>query len=136
MSAEQNRIYGEKLHRISEVIHHAQVFSPPMGVEVDSTGCVNATMEFLDDYPGNRTGAIPGYVMVGLFSFSLFNGTQKLVVADEGPHFFVDVNSVQRLYTSRAALARDEGGRIFAAPPLLELPARSRACHSLTTAPS
>jgi len=116
LTAEQNRIYGEKLHRISEALHHAQVFSPPMGVEVDSTGCVNATMEFLDDYPGNRAGPIPGYVMVGVFSYAIVNGTERVVVADEGPHFFVDVNSVQRLYTSRAQLAHDEGGRIFAAP--------------------
>lgn len=119
LTAEQNRSYGEKLHRISEALHQAQLFHPPMGVEVNSTGCSNATIGFLDDYPGNRTGPIPGYVMVGLFSYALRSDNHQVAVADEGPHFFVDVNSVQRLYASRAQLAHDDGGRIFAAPVIV-----------------
>ena len=117
LSAEQNRVYGDKLFKISETVHHSQVFNPPMGIEARPTGCVNATIEFLDDYPGNRTGPIPGYLMVGAFSYAYYAGTTRVVLADEGPHFFVDVNSLMRLYSDAAEIARDEGGKIF---PLAE----------------
>ena len=113
LTAEQNHIFGDKLFKISEVIHHSRVFDPPMGLEARPTGCVNATMEFLDDYPGNHTGPIPGYVMVGTFSYAYYAGTTRVVRADEGPHFFVDVNSLMRLYSDSAEIARDEGGKIF-----------------------
>jgi hypothetical protein len=116
LTPEQSRIYGEKLYKISEAIHHSRVFDPPMGIEAVPTGCVNATMEFLDDYPdARRTGAIPGYVMVGTFSYAYYAGTNRVVRADEGPHFFVDVNSLMRLYSDAAEIARDEGGKIFPA---------------------
>ena len=113
LTAEQNRIYSSKLHRLSEVIHQSPTFNPPMGIEARPSGCVNASYEFLDDYPGNRTGPIPGYLMVGTFSYANYAGTTRVVVADEGPHFFVDVNSLVRLYSASAELARDEGGKIF-----------------------
>ena len=114
LSAQQNRIYSAKLQEVAEAIHQSPVFNPPMGIEARPSGCVNATIEFLDDYPGNRTGPIPGYVMVGTFSYAYYAGTTKVVVADEGPHFFVDVNSLVRLYSGSAEIARDEGGKIFA----------------------
>jgi len=113
LTAQQTHIYSDKLKKISEAIHQSQVFSPPIGIEARPTGCVNATYEFLDDYPGNRTGPIPGYVMVGTFSYAYYAETSRAVVADEGPHFFVDVNSLVRLYSGSAEIARDEGGKIF-----------------------
>jgi hypothetical protein len=74
---------------------------------------VNATLEFLDDYPGNRTGPIPGYLMVGTFSYAYWAGTTRIVRSDAGPHFFVDVNSLMRLYSDAAEIARDDAGKIF-----------------------
>lgn len=113
LTNEQNRIYASKLQKLSEAVHQSQVFNPPMGVEARPTGCVNATIEFLDDYPGNRTGPIPGYLMIGTFSYAYYAGTTRVVVADEGPHFFVDVNSLMRLYSDAAEIAHDEDGKIF-----------------------
>ena len=113
LTSEQDRIYGSKLQRLSEAIHQSQVFNPPMGIEAKPTGCVNATMEFLDEYPGNQTGPIPGYLMVGTFSYAYYAGTTRVVVSDEGPQFFVDVNSLMRLYSSSPEIARDEGGKMF-----------------------
>jgi hypothetical protein len=114
VTSEQNRVYGGKLYKLSEVIHHTRVFDPPMGIEGVPTGCVNARLEFLDDYPGNRTGPIPGYVMVGTFSYAYYAGTTRVVRSDEGPQFFVDINSLMRLYSDSAEIAHDEGGKIFA----------------------
>ncbi len=116
LTAAQNRIYSAKLLKLSEAIHQSQVFNPPMGIQAWPTGCVNATIEFLDDYPGNRTGPIPGYLMVGTFSYAYYAGTAKAVVADEGPHFFVDVNSLVRVYSNSADVAQDDRGQIFMAP--------------------
>jgi hypothetical protein len=118
LTAEQNRIYSEKLYRLSEAIHQAQVFNPPMGIVARPTGCVNATMEFLDDYPAAPTGPVPGYLMVGTFSYAVVPSTGKTVVADEGPHFFVDVNSLVRLYSTIGETAHDEQGKIFVAPEI------------------
>jgi len=118
LTSEQNRVYSAKLLKLSEAIHQAQVFNPPMGINAVPTGCVNATMEFLDDYPAARTGPVPGYLMVGTFSYALTPDTQKVVVADEGPHFFVDVNSMVRLYSGTGEAAHDEQGKIFAAPEI------------------
>ena len=87
-----------------------------MGIEAVPAGCVNATMEFLDDYPGNRTGPILGYLMVGTFSYAYYAGTTKIVVAEEGPHFFVDVNSLVRVYANSPKVAEDDAGTIFLAP--------------------
>ena len=109
----RNSVYGSKLYRLSEVIHHAVVFDPPMGIEAVPTGCVNATLEFLDDYPGSHAGPIPGYVMVGTFSYAYYAGTTRVVRSDAGPHFFVDVNSLMRLYSDAPEIARDDGGKIF-----------------------
>jgi hypothetical protein len=116
LSAEQSRVYTEKLRRISEAIHQSQVFNPPLGIDGVPTGCANATIEFLDDYPTARTGPVPGYVMVGTFSYALSGATGKVAIADEGPHFFVDVNSMVRLYSNTLTLAQDERGRIFVDP--------------------
>lgn len=116
LTKEQNRIYSEKLLRLSETVHLAQVFNPPIGIEAAPSGCVNATIEFLDDYPAATSGPIPGYLMIGTFSYSLTRDTQKVVVADEGPHFFVDVNSLVRLYSSLGETAHDERGKMFVAP--------------------
>lgn len=120
LTSEQNRLYGEKLYRLSEAIHQSQVFNPPMGIVAKPTGCVNATMEFLDDYPDARTGPIPGYVMVGTFSYALTRDTNQVVVADEGPQFFIDVNSMVRLYhyIGEPDTAHDEGGKIFVPPEI------------------
>jgi hypothetical protein len=87
-----------------------------MGIEAVPTGCVNATMEFLDDYPGNRTGPIPGYLLVGTFSYTYYAGTTKIVVAEEGPHFFVDVDSLVRVYANLPKVAEDDAVTIFLAP--------------------
>jgi hypothetical protein len=127
LTAEQNRVYSAKLRKISEAIHQSEVFNPPMGIEARPTGCVNATVEFLDDYPGNQKGPIPGYLMVGTFSYAYYSGTTKVEVADEGPHFFVDVNSLVRLYSDSGEIARDQDGKIF---PLAQ---ESRAVRGLPT---
>lgn len=118
LTSEQNRIYSDELYRISEALHQAQVFNPPMGIVARPTGCVNATIEFLDDYPEARSGPIPGYVMVGTFSYALRRGTSQVAVADEGPHFFVDVNSLVRLYSSIGETTHDERGKIFVGPEI------------------
>lgn len=77
LSKEQTRVYADKLQKMSEVIHHAKVFSPPLGIEVQASGCVDAG-EFLDDYPDNRKGPVPGYLMVGRFSYALPPDTRKI----------------------------------------------------------
>lgn len=118
LTAAQNRLYSDKLSRLSEAIHRAQVFNPPMGIVAKPTGCVNATMEFLDDYPESRTGPIPGYLMVGAFSYALRPDTHQVVTADEGPHFFVDVNSLVRLYSTIAETAHDGQGKMFVPPEI------------------
>ncbi len=121
LTAEQNRAYAAKLQRLSEAVHQAQVFNPPMGIEAQPSGCVNATMEFLDDYPASRAGPIPGYLMVGTFSYSVRPDARKVAVADEGPHFFVDVNSLVRLYSSLPEATHDEQGKIFVAPEIARM---------------
>ena len=139
ITAEQNRVYSSKLQKLSEAIHHAQVFNPPMGIEARPTGCVNATIEFLDDYPGNRTGPIPGYVMIGTFSYADYAGTTRVVVADEGPHFFVDVNSLVQLYHGSAVIAKDERGEMFLEPGVARtvtgLPLYENGCIVITRNP-
>jgi len=40
------------------------------------------------------------------------------VRADEGPHFFVDVNYMVRLYSATATIAQDERGKIFLQPEI------------------
>ena len=78
LSKEQTRVYADKLQKMSEVIHHAKVFSPPLGIELQASGCVDAG-EFLDHYPDNCKGPVPGYLMVGTFSNPLPPGTRKIV---------------------------------------------------------
>jgi len=117
ITTEQNRVYSNHLLKLSEAIHQSPIFNPPMGIDGVPTGCVNATMEFLDDYPdARRIGPIPGYLMIGTFSYAYYRGTTRVVRADEGPHIFVDVNSMVRLYSSTATIAQDERGKIFLEP--------------------
>jgi hypothetical protein len=119
LTREQNRTYAAKLQKLSEAVHRARVFNPPMGIEVQPSGCVNASMEFLDEYPdARRTGPIPGYLMVGTFSYFHLNGAAKIMVADEGPHFFVDVNSLVGIYRSLPEAAQDDRGKMFIAPEI------------------
>ena len=118
LTAEQNRVYSAKLFKLSEVIHQSPVFNPPIGIDAVPTGCVNATIEFLDDYPAARTGPVPGYVMIGTFSYALTPDTHKIVIADEGPHFFVDVNSLVRVYSNVQTMVQDDRGKIFVAPEI------------------
>lgn len=138
LAAEQNRLYSAKLFRLSEAIHQAQVFHPPVGINAVPTGCVNATIEFLDDYPAARSGPVPGYLMVGTFSYAL-TPTNQVSVADEGPHFFVDVNSMVRLYSGAGEAAHDEQGKIFAAPEIARtesgFPLYRNGCIVITRVP-
>jgi len=138
LTGEQNRVYSAKLLKLSEAIHQAQVFNPTMGINAVPTGCVNATIEFLDDYPAARSGPVPGYLMVGTFSFAL-TPTNQISVADEGPHFFVDVNSMVRLYSGTGEAAHDEQGKIFAAPEIARtesgFPLYKNGCIVITRVP-
>jgi hypothetical protein len=71
LTSQQNRVYSNHLLKLSEAIHQSPIFNPPMGIDGVPTGCVNATMEFLDDYPdARRSGPIPGYLMIGTFSYA------------------------------------------------------------------
>jgi hypothetical protein len=76
-----------------------------------------------------RTGPILGYLMVGTFSYAYYAETTRVVRSDEGPQFFVDVNSLMRLYSESAEIARDDRGKIFPLASdagLVPLPLRAR----------
>lgn len=139
LTAEQNRVYSAKLFKLSEAIHQSPVFNPPIGIDAVPTGCVNATIEFLDDYPAARSGPVPGYVMIGTFSYAVAPDTQKIVIADEGPHFFVDVNSLVRVYSNSGEVAHDEQGKIFVAPEIARtesgFPLYRNGCLVITRVP-
>jgi hypothetical protein len=117
LSAQQTTFYLSKLHKIAELVHQSPTFNPPRGIDAQPSGCLSS--QFLDDYPGRDSGPVPGYLMVGTFSYFSSANVPTPIVGDEGPHFFIDVNSLVRLYSSLPEIARDNGGKIFAAPQVV-----------------